>query len=162
MGNASFLAAMSGTMNLEATDVLQFQRSLQKAANGNTVSRDAFEAIARSDFYANFEVFEKLFIMFDRLGDSVVNYREFCAGLCSLVKASPAKKLNFAFQAAKGRRHFIRSILNRRCLGSSPPTHKDDKLRPAEALFVLLAINNMADFFGDRSLAVDDVSIFVS
>ena len=103
MGNASFLAAMSGTMNLEATDVLQFQTSLQKAANGNTVSRDAFEAIARSDFYANFEVFEKLFIMFDRLGDSVVNYREFCAGLCALVKASPAKKLNFAFQAAKGR-----------------------------------------------------------
>lgn len=144
----SYVAAMASVTALEKPEMLCLRDRLKKAAgkNGsipNAVSREDFdraaEEIGVTD--SDLEILDRLFILFDKLGDGQVNFRELVVGLSPLAKGNAASKLELAFE-----------------LYDVDETHQ---LKPIELNLVLGTINNVASWLGDPVVSQDDVQTIV-
>lgn len=87
------------------------------------------------------EVFDRLFVLFDRAGDGVVCSREVIVGCSILVKMPPRKKLQFAFE-----------------LYDEPG---EGKLAKDDIAQVLRWLSKTSAFFGDKQPTADAMNSLV-
>ncbi|KAJ8610864.1 hypothetical protein CTAYLR_009144 [Chrysophaeum taylorii] len=144
----SYVAAMASVTALERKEMLAMRDKLSKAAqlsgsNPNTVSREDFgraiEEIGVTD--SDLEILDRLFTMFDKLGDGEINFREMVVGLSPLARGTAPAKLALAFELYD--------------------LTKTDHVKPAEMVFILNAINNVASWLGDPVVNPEDVHALV-
>ena len=118
---------------------------MAKASGGNpnTITRDEFTrgldeiSVAEADA----EILERLFTMFDKMGDGQINYREFVVGVSPLARGDVPQKLQFAFELYD--------------------VDETGHVKAAEMCFVLNAMNNVASWFGDPAMQPDEIDTCV-
>jgi Ca2+-binding EF-hand superfamily protein len=103
--NRLAVAAISHVVHLGRGDVLRLEEELYKkstrALDGSVaVTHAAYaESIAQCRIHpADKEILDRLFVLFDRAGDGIVNVKEMLVGVSLLVKAAPKEKLKLALE----------------------------------------------------------------
>jgi neuronal calcium sensor 1 len=102
--NRMAIAAMSNVTHIEKRELAGLQSKLREIAsregNPSTVNRTEFtEALNIIGINQNdADILDKLFTMFDKTGDDVINYRDFIVGIAPLISGTPNEKLDFAFR----------------------------------------------------------------
>jgi neuronal calcium sensor 1 len=102
--NRMAIAAMSNVTHIEKRELAGLQSKLREIAsregNPSTVNRTEFtEALHLIGINQNdADILDKLFTMFDKTGDDVINYREYIVGIAPLISGTPNDKLDFAFR----------------------------------------------------------------
>jgi Ca2+-binding EF-hand superfamily protein len=102
--NRMAIAAMSNVTHLEKRELANLQSKLREIASREgsptTVNRTEFaEALHVIGINQNdSDILDKLFTMFDKTGDDVINYRDFIVGIAPLISGTPNDKLDFAFR----------------------------------------------------------------
>ena len=143
-----YVAAMSNVTTIERKELLGMRAKfgeMAKASGGNpnTITRDEFTrgldeiSVAEADA----EILERLFTMFDKMGDGQINYREFVVGVSPLARGDVPQKLQFAFELYD--------------------VDESGHVKAAEMCFVLNAINNVASWFGDPAMQPDEIDTCV-
>jgi|GEM_PF-1824514 len=102
-------------------------------SEGNfSISNEQYtEALAAAQVHpADKEILDRLFILFDRSGDGIIDYREFLIGLCAIVKGNAKSKLRLAFQIYD--------------------VDKTGRISKDEMLSILKYVSKTSSFFGDR------------
>mmetsp|Transcript_3095 Transcript_3095/g.9055 ORF Transcript_3095/g.9055 Transcript_3095/m.9055 type:complete len:200 (+) Transcript_3095:220-819(+) len=155
MGNSNvkgtkslYIAAMANVTGVERKELNGMRAKFAEAAkasggNPNSVSKDEFSraidelGISPQDV----EILDRLFTMFDKMGDGRINYREFIVGVSPLARGDVADKLRLAFELydVDGAGH----------------------VKASEMCFVLNAMNNVATWFGDPGLTPDEIDKLV-
>jgi len=139
---------MSNVTTIERKELLGMRAKfgeLAKASGGNpnTITRDEFTRALDeiSVVEADAEILERLFTMFDKMGDGQINYREFVVGVSPLARGDVPQKLQFAFELYD--------------------VDETGHVKAAEMCFVLNAMNNVASWFGDPAMQPDEVDTCV-
>jgi neuronal calcium sensor 1 len=102
--NRMAIAAMSNVTHIEKRELASLQSKLREIAsregNPTSVNRTEFtEALHVVGINQNdSDILDKLFTMYDKTGDDVINYRDFIVGIAPLISGTPADKLDFAFR----------------------------------------------------------------
>ncbi|KAJ1463089.1 hypothetical protein M885DRAFT_430513 [Pelagophyceae sp. CCMP2097] len=116
----------------------KFAEAARRDGNLNTITREDFksalEEIGTND--TDTEVLDRLFTMFDKMGDGQINYREFVVGISPLAQGTVPQKLETAFELYD--------------------VDDTGRVKPAEMAFVLNAMNNVASWFGDPGMMPED------
>lgn len=100
--NRMAIAAMSNVTHVEKRELSTFQSKLREFAiregNPTTVNRAEFtEAMNTVGINQNdADILDRLFTMYDKTGDDMINYREFIVGIAPLISGTPVEKLEFA------------------------------------------------------------------
>uniref|UniRef100_A0A7S3JWH3 EF-hand domain-containing protein n=1 Tax=Aureoumbra lagunensis TaxID=44058 RepID=A0A7S3JWH3_9STRA len=138
---------MASVTRLEKRELMilreKWMGSMRISGHPTSITRDEFgrgieeAAIADTDI----EVLDRLFVMFDKMGDGFVNVREVTAALAALSTGTDMIKLHLALELYD--------------------INKTQKARAPEILFVLDAINNIAYWFGDPALSPEDLHAVV-
>mmetsp|Transcript_6921 Transcript_6921/g.22452 ORF Transcript_6921/g.22452 Transcript_6921/m.22452 type:complete len:203 (-) Transcript_6921:129-737(-) len=142
-----FVAAMSNVTSIEKRELVlmrtKFAEAARRDGNLNTITREDFksalEEIGTND--TDTEVLDRLFTMFDKMGDGQINYREFVVGISPLAQGTVPQKLETAFELYD--------------------VDDTGRVKPAEMAFVLNAMNNVASWFGDPGMMPEDVDVVV-
>ena len=102
--NRMAIAAMSNVTHLEKRELANLQSKLREIGSREgspvTVNRTEFlEAVHVIGINQNdTDILDKLFTMFDKTGDDIINYRDFIVGIAPLISGTPHDKLDFAFR----------------------------------------------------------------
>mmetsp|Transcript_15124 Transcript_15124/g.48132 ORF Transcript_15124/g.48132 Transcript_15124/m.48132 type:complete len:206 (+) Transcript_15124:199-816(+) len=135
--NRLAVAAISHVVHFTRDTLLALEKELNSRssehADGNMVvtQGDFAESLRLVEVHPDDkEILDRLFILYDRAGDGIVNVHEFLVGMSLLVKAKPREKLLFSLE-----------IYDRERTGS---------LDRAALLQALQWLSRTASFFGDR------------
>ena len=103
--NRLAIAAISHVVHLGRADVLRLEEELYKTSaraldGSTTVTHAAYaEGVAQCRIHpADREILDRLFVLFDRAGDGIVNVKEMLVGISLMVKAAPKDKLKLALE----------------------------------------------------------------
>jgi Ca2+-binding EF-hand superfamily protein len=146
-GSKLGISAMAVVSGIEKENILALQLAFKRIADntGSTIlSRSDFdkaltsvESIQRSDS----EILDRLFILMDKNGDSEVDAKLFTISIAALISGSASEKLSFAFSLSDQ--------------GHSGSISASDMKK------VLLALNDVASFFGDPVVGKDQITDMV-
>jgi Ca2+-binding EF-hand superfamily protein len=111
--------------------------------NPNTITRHEFqEALSYVNIQeSDQEILDRLFTMFDKMGDNQINFREFIVGISPLAKGTVQDKLHFSFQLYD--------------------IDQTQQIKQAEMIFVLTAMNNVSSWFGDAAMTQEQIEKLV-
>ena len=133
----------------------KFSEAAAKEGNPNTITRDDFTR-AVSEIGVNetdSEILDRLFTMFDKMGDGQINWREFVVGVSPLAQGDVS--LVLPPRAPPDRTYRERRPQVAQKLETAFELYDVDetgRVKPAEMSFVLNAMNNVASWFGDPAM----------
>jgi Ca2+-binding EF-hand superfamily protein len=146
--NRMAIAAMSNVTHIEKRELAALQTKLREIASREgsptTVNRTEFtEATTAIGINQNdSDILDRLFTMFDKTGDDVINFREFVVGISPLISGTPFDKLDFALR-----------LYDLDGTGS---------VKSNELTNVLSNINRVASYFGDPVMTEEQLSNLVN
>jgi len=142
-----YIAAMANVTSFEKKELqalnTKFMELAKTEGNPNTITRHEFQealsfvGIQESDQ----EILDRLFTMFDKMGDNQINFREFIVGISPLAKGTVQDKLHFSFQLYD--------------------IDQTQQIKQAEMIFVLTAMNNVSSWFGDAAMTQEQIEKLV-
>ena len=145
--NRMAIAAMSNVTHIEKRELAALQSKLREIASREgspmTVNRTEFtEATTAIGINQNdSDILDRLFTMFDKTGDDVINFKEFVVGISPLISGTPFDKLDFALR-----------LYDLDGTGS---------VKANELTNVLSNINRVASYFGDPVMTEEQLSNLV-
>jgi Ca2+-binding EF-hand superfamily protein len=146
--NRMAIAAMSNVTHLEKRELASLQSKMREIASREgspvTVNRTEFtEAINAIGINQNdSDILDRLFTMFDKTGDDIINYRDFVVGISPLISGTPADKVDFAFRLYD--------------------IDGTGYVKATEMTNVLSNINRVASYFGDPVMTEEQIQNLVS
>ena len=145
--NRMAIAAMANVIKYSKDELLalskQFQAVARKDKPEDCMSRDLFHSCMElvGIHETDREILDKLFTLYDKTGDDVINYREFVCGISVLMRGSLGDKLEFAFHM------FDWDDLGR--------LSKDEMSR------ALVSVNSTMSYFGDKHMSEKEIGAIV-
>jgi Ca2+-binding EF-hand superfamily protein len=137
-------SAVATVCTIQEVHLMQLFKTFRKAA-AEVVTRDDVNGVTEgfTDVEPiDLELMDKLFTMFDVVGDGSVNYKDYLAGLVPLTTMSAKDKLHLALKLFDSKR--------------------TGQISRAELRRLLLSINNVASYFGDPVVKDIEISSMVS
>ncbi len=138
------MSAVACVCTVQESHLTAFEKKFRKNA-GDMITRehlkeatDSFDDLEAVDV----ALLDKLFTMFDVTGDGNVNYKDYLAGLTPLSTGSAKEKLHLAMKLFDAKR-----------IGT---------ISRAELRRLIIAINNVASYFGDPVVRDIEISSLVS
>jgi len=94
------LKELEGTRFVE-TELEELFKEFKRLSINGTINKESFPSLfEKSDYEALMKdtfIRDRIFCLFDKNGDGVVDFREYCQVLSLLVKGTPREKINFFF-----------------------------------------------------------------
>lgn len=142
------LTALANEVQIDRKEVLElhkeFRRLAKKEGNDCTISKCQLkEALALVGVIeSDAKLLERLFDLIDTSQDGQINFREYICGIVPLINGSLTDKLSFSFEIYD--------------------MDKTGQLKPEEMIFILNAMNDSVEYFGeDKKISKQDVEVLV-